>query len=92
MFKQIRPAAALLPIALSVAAAFVAPTASAEVIKIALIETLSGAFAPIGQNQLNTYQMFAEMSNKQQLAGAGNTIEVVGFDGKGSPQESLTQL
>ena len=92
MFKQIRPAAALMPIALSVAAAFAAPTASAEVIKIALIETLSGAFAPIGQNQLNTYQMFAEMSNKQQLAGAGNTIEVVGFDGKGSPQESLTQL
>ena len=92
MFNQIRPAAALMPIVLSVAAAFAAPTASAEVVKIALIETLSGAFAPIGQNQLNTYQMFAEMANKQQLAGAGNTIEVVGFDGKGSPQESLTQL
>ncbi len=88
MFKQIRPAV----LALSVAAAFAAPIASAEVIKIALIETMSGAFAPVGQNQLNTYQMFAEIANKKQLAGPGNTIEVVAFDGKGSPQESLTQL
>ena len=92
MFKQIRPATFFTTIALSVAAACVAPVASAEVIKVALIETLSGAFAPIGQNQLNTYQMFAAMANKKQLAGKGNTIEVVGFDGKGSPQESLTQL
>jgi branched-chain amino acid transport system substrate-binding protein len=96
MFKQIRPAAfsktALSTVALSLAAAFAAPVASAEVVKIALIETLSGAFAPIGQNQLHTYQMFADMANKKQLAGPGNTIEVVGFDGKGSPQESLTQL
>ena len=53
--------------------------------------SVAAAFAaPIGQNQLNTYQMFAEMANKKQLAGAGNTIEFVGFDGKGSPQESLT--
>lgn len=88
MFKQIRPAV----LALSLATAFAAPVACAEVIKIALIETMSGAFAPIGQNQFNTYQMFADISNKKQLAGAGNTIEVVSFDGKGSPQESLTQL
>ncbi|MBC7500797.1 MAG: branched-chain amino acid ABC transporter substrate-binding protein [Herminiimonas sp.] len=81
-----------LVLALSVAAACAAPVASAEVIKIALIETLSGAFAPIGQNQLNAYQMFAEMANQKKLAGPGNTIEVTGFDGKGSPQESLTQL
>ena len=92
MFKQIRPAAVLPTLAVSVAAAFAAPMASAEVIRIAMIETLSGAFAPIGQNQLNTYKMFSEMANQKQAAGPGNTIEVTGFDGKGSPQESLTQL
>jgi branched-chain amino acid transport system substrate-binding protein len=80
-----------LVLALSVAAAVSAPSAHSENVKIALIETLSGAFAPIGQNQLHSYQMFAEQSNKQKWAGA-NTLEFVGFDNKGSPQESLTQL
>jgi branched-chain amino acid transport system substrate-binding protein len=88
MITKIRP----LVLACSIAAAFIAPASQAENIKIAMIETLSGAFAPIGQNQLNTFQMFTEMANQQKWAGPGNTIQVVGFDGKGSPQESLTQL
>ena len=87
MMKQIRP----LVMAFSVAAAFAAPIANAETIKIAMIETMSGAFAPIGQNQLNTFRMFTEMANQQKWAG-NNTIEVTAFDGKGSPQESLNQL
>ncbi|EGF31544.1 putative leu/ile/val-binding precursor signal peptide protein [Oxalobacteraceae bacterium IMCC9480] len=87
MTNQFRP----LLIALSVAAAFAAPVAHAENVKVALIETLSGSFAPIGQNQLKSFQMFAETANQQKLAGE-NTLEFVGFDNKGSPQESLTQL
>ncbi|MFT5533748.1 MAG: branched-chain amino acid transport system substrate-binding protein [Burkholderiaceae bacterium] len=87
MTNQFRP----LLIALSVAAAFAAPVAHAENVKVALIETLSGSFAPIGQNQLKSFQMFSETANKQKLAG-DNTLEFVGFDNKGSPQESLTQL
>ncbi len=87
MTNQFRP----LLIALSVAAAFAAPVAYAENVKVALIETLSGSFAPIGQNQLKSFQMFSETANKQKLAG-DNTLEFVGFDNKGSPQESLTQL
>lgn len=78
-------------LALSMAAAFASPLATAENVKVAFIETLSGAFAPIGQNQLRSYQMFAEMSAREKWAG-DNTIEFVGFDNKGSPQESLTQL
>ncbi|SNS63289.1 amino acid/amide ABC transporter substrate-binding protein, HAAT family [Noviherbaspirillum humi] len=81
-----------LVLALSVAAAFAAPASQAENIKIAMIETLSGAFAPIGQNQLRSFQMFTEMANKEGWAGPGNTLEVAAFDGKGSPQESLNQL
>ena len=87
MIYSLRPAV----LALSVTAVFAAPTALAENVKIAFIDTLSGAFAPIGQNQLKTYQVFAETINQQKLAG-DNTLEFVGFDNKGSPQESLTQL
>ncbi|MES2832136.1 MAG: branched-chain amino acid ABC transporter substrate-binding protein [Pseudomonadota bacterium] len=68
----------------------------AEVLKIAMIETFSGPFAPIAQNQFNTYRMFAGLANRRQLDGVGNTIghtiEVNAFDGKGSVQESLSQL
>jgi branched-chain amino acid transport system substrate-binding protein len=87
MTIRLRP----LVLASSVAAVFAAPVAFAENVKVALIETMSGAFAPIGQNQLRSYQMFAETANKEKWAG-NNTIEFVAFDNKGSPQESLTQL
>jgi branched-chain amino acid transport system substrate-binding protein len=87
MKLQFRP----LMLALTVAAALASPIASAEVVKVALIETLSGAFAPIGNNQLRSYQMFSELAKKQKWAG-DNSLEFVGFDNKGSPQESLTQL
>lgn len=81
-----------LVLAIAVAATFASPFASAEKIKVAMIETMSGAFAPIGQNQLHTFQLVTEKANKELWAGAGNTFEVNAFDGKGSPQESLTQL
>jgi branched-chain amino acid transport system substrate-binding protein len=84
---QFRP----LVLSISIAAAFAAPLASAENVKVAFIDTLSGAFAPIGQNELKSFQMFAETANQQKWAG-DNTLEFVGFDNKGSPQESLTQL
>jgi branched-chain amino acid transport system substrate-binding protein len=87
MTVQFRP----LVLAVSIAAAFSASIASAEVVKVALIETHSGAFAPIGANQLNSYNMIADIAKKQKWAG-DNSIEFVAFDNKGSPQESLTQL
>ena len=67
-------------------------SAFAEVVKVALIENLSGTFAPLGQNELRTYQMLMANANKAHLAGANTTLEIIGFDGKGSPQESLSQL
>ena len=65
--------------------------AQAENVKIAFIDALSGAFAPPGQTALKNFQMIAGLANQQKWAG-NNTIEVVGFDGKGSPQDSSTQL
>ena len=65
--------------------------AMAENVKIAYIDPLSGAFAPVGQSQLKTWEAMAAVANQRKWAGA-NTFEIVGFDNKGSPQESLTQL
>ena len=80
-----------LALVITTAAVCAAPGVSAETVKIAYIDPLSGAFAPIGQNQLKSFQMIAEMANQAKWAG-DNKIEVVGFDNKASPQESLTQL
>ncbi|MES2152093.1 MAG: branched-chain amino acid ABC transporter substrate-binding protein [Pseudomonadota bacterium] len=79
------------PLALAVTLAVAAIAAQAETVKIAFIDPLSGAFAPVGQNQLKSFQAIAELANSQKWAGE-HKIEVVGFDNKGSPQESLTQL
>ena len=78
--------------ALLLAATLATPAVYAENVKIAFIDALSGAFAPPGQTALKNFQMVAEVANQQKWAGSDNTLEVVGFDGKGSPQESLTQL
>lgn len=87
MIMQIRPLAAAVSFAL-LAAPF---AAQADTVKIAFIDPLSGPFAPVGQNQLHSFQTIAELATQQKWAG-DHKIEVVGFDNKGSPQESLTQL
>ncbi|MFZ6847429.1 branched-chain amino acid ABC transporter substrate-binding protein [Undibacterium sp. RuRC25W] len=75
----------------AVAFTIVAPLAGAETIKIAYIDPLSGPFAPVGQNILNSFQFIAAKANAEKWAG-NNTFEVDGFDNKGSPQESLNVL
>jgi branched-chain amino acid transport system substrate-binding protein len=64
---------------------------SGQTVKIAFIDPLSGPFANVGQNQLKSWQFAAET-----LGGAKNVagvkFEIVGFDNKGSPQESLNTL
>lgn len=81
-----------LVLALSLAAAFAAPLALADTVKVAFIDALSGPFAPIGLNQLRSYQDFAATATEQNWTGGKHKIEFVGFDNKASPQESLTQL
>ena len=62
-----------------------------ETVKIAWIDPLTGLMAPVGQNQVNSFRFFAE-----KFSGAGNPagvkFEVVPFDNKLSPAESLTAL
>ncbi len=68
-----------------------ASPARADVVKIAFIDPLSGPFAPVGQNLLKSFQSVAEIANREKWA-PGHSFEVVGFDNKASPQESLTVL
>ncbi|WP_394777258.1 branched-chain amino acid ABC transporter substrate-binding protein [Undibacterium sp.] len=75
----------------AIAFALTAPVAMADTIKIAYIDPLSGPFAPVGQNILNSFQFIADEANAKGWAGP-HKFEVVGFDNKGSPQESLTVL
>ena len=61
-----------------------------QTVKIAFMDPLSGPFAVVGQNQLKSWQFMAEHFNKKNAAGV--KFEVVGFDNKASPQESLNTL
>ncbi|MFC7517995.1 branched-chain amino acid ABC transporter substrate-binding protein [Herbaspirillum sp. GCM10030257] len=68
-----------------------ASLALADTVKIAYIDPLSGSFATTGQNVLKSWQMVAEIANRDKWAG-DHTFEVVGFDNKASPQETLVML
>jgi branched-chain amino acid transport system substrate-binding protein len=78
---------------LSVGAALLLPASLAfaqagETVRIAFIDPQSGPFANIGQNILRTFQLAAERAS----AKGGVKYEVVAFDNKASPQESLNVL
>ena len=68
-----------------------APMAQAENVRVAVIDPLSGSFAPLGENQLRSWEYMAEMANKNKWAGE-HTLEFVGFDNKAGVQDSLTAL
>jgi branched-chain amino acid transport system substrate-binding protein len=81
----------VLAVSVACACAGVAFAQKGETVKIAFIDPLSGPFANVGQNQLRSWQFVSE-----KLGGANNAAgvkyDVVGFDNKGSPQESLNSL
>jgi branched-chain amino acid transport system substrate-binding protein len=73
-----------------VAVSGVAFAQKGETVRIAFMDPLSGPFANVGQNQLKSWQFAAERLSGKNPAGV--KFEVVGFDNKGSPQESLNTL
>ncbi|MCW7541311.1 branched-chain amino acid ABC transporter substrate-binding protein [Aquabacterium sp. A7-Y] len=82
-----------LPATIAVAAAVCCSPAFAqkgETVKVAWIDPLSGLMATVGQNQLKSFQFFAEHFSKKNPAGV--KFEVIGIDNKLSPQESLNAL
>lgn len=58
-----------------------------ETVKIAMIMPLSGPFAATGQNYLKTWQ-FVSQKYSGPKNPAGVKFEIVGFDNKGSPQDT----
>ena len=61
-----------------------------ETVKIAWIDALTGMTAATGQNQLRGFQFLAERFSKSNPAGV--KFEIVSFDNKLSPQETVTAL
>ena len=80
---------------LMMAAAFALPmfgtaAMAQETVKIAYIDPLSGGGASIGEIGLKTFQFLAEELNAK--GGIlGKKVEIVAFDNKTNPQESLIQ-
>ena len=61
-----------------------------ETVKVAWIDALTGLTAATGQNQLRSFQFLAEQFNKNNPAGV--KFEIVSFDNKLSPQETVNAL
>lgn len=77
----------------AIALAISATAGLAENIKIAFIDPLSGPFAATGAQGLAQYQFAAEeLVNKNGGVLDGQNFEIVAFDNKISPKESLIQL
>jgi branched-chain amino acid transport system substrate-binding protein len=73
------------------AAAFSPATVQAQTVKIAYIDPLSGPFANVGEQGLAEFRFATDRINKSGILGKVK-LEVVPFDNKVSPQESLNQL
>jgi branched-chain amino acid transport system substrate-binding protein len=61
-----------------------------ETVKIAWIDALTGMTAATGQNQLRGFQYLAERFNQSNPAGV--KFEIVSFDNKLSPQETVNAV
>ncbi len=67
------------------------PVKAQETIRIAFIDPLSGGGAGTGEAGLKTFQFIADQLNMK--GGVpGKRIEIVGYDNKLNPQESLVQV
>src|SRR5690625_3625561 len=71
--------------------ALITSASAQDTIKIAYMEPMSGPLANVGDAGLKHFRYKAEQMNK---AGGilGKQIEIVAFDNKASPQESLVIL
>jgi len=61
-----------------------------EAVKIAWIDPLSGLMGTVGTNWLKAYQLTAEAFNQNSRSGA--QFDIVAFDSKLSPQESVAAV
>ena len=70
---------------------FALPASAQDTVKIAFIDPLSGGGASIGEVGLKTFQFVADEINAK--GGVlGTKLQIVGYDNKLNPQESLVQV
>jgi branched-chain amino acid transport system substrate-binding protein len=77
-------------LALAVVVASAPLAVAQDTVKIAYIDPLSGPGATVGEVGLKTFQFLAEELNAKG-GGAGKKFEILPFDNKTNPQESLVQ-
>ena len=83
----------ILSAALALTLSLTATTAFADKIKIAYLDPLSGPFANIGDNFYEQLRHSADvLVNEKGGVLGGDTFEIVPYDNKLSPKESLIQL
>jgi branched-chain amino acid transport system substrate-binding protein len=73
-------------------AAHVACAQAADTVKIAFIAPLSGTFALVFEENLKLFRAAADEANAKGGVLDGKKIEIVPFDNKGTPQETLIVL
>jgi|TARA_R100001143_G_scaffold13369_1_gene15031 branched-chain amino acid transport system substrate-binding protein len=78
-------------ISMVAATVLLAGTASADTVRVALIDPLTGPMAAAGQSALDHLNFHAEKINANGGIN-GDKLEIVGLDNKVNPQESLVQL
>ena len=66
--------------------------AAAQSVRIAFIDPLSGPFANIGEMEVRAFQYAIDQVNASGGVLGGTKLELVTFDNKGNPQDSLLAL
>ena len=83
---------ALATLAFAVLLASALPSRAEEVVRVALIDPMSGAFAVAGRLGEQHFRFAIEKANAGPLAGTGKRLELVVLDNEVSPEKSLTVL
>jgi branched-chain amino acid transport system substrate-binding protein len=65
---------------------------AADTVRIAFIDPLSGPFANVGEMEVRAYQYAIDLLNARGGVLGGTKLELVTFDNKANPQDSLLAL
>ena len=76
----------------AVGACILASAATAQSVRIAFIDPLSGPFANIGEMEVRGFQYAIDQVNARGGVLGGTKLELVAFDNKANPQDSLLAL
>ena len=76
----------------AILAVYLGAAVAADTIKLAVLGPMSGPFALQGEERLKIFQASADIVNARGGVLGGKKIEIVAFDNKSNPQESLIVL